>query len=513
MVSVYSLIAVALFLVPVIYILRHYDILFTASWKDQLELFVLDLNYYLAYYCIAINGIYLALLGLSFFHVREQEHLWQLKTDTFLFKKRMLPSVSIIAPAFNEEKTIIESANSLLNLKYPDYELIIVNDGSKDRTLEVLVEYFGLTRVDYVFDQKLRTKPVRGIYMNRSLPKLIVVDKENGGKADSLNAGINVAQKEYFCGIDADSLLESEALLRLASMALDQEAETPALGGNVLPVNGCVVERGKVARIGIPKNRLAVLQTLEYLRAFMAGRLGWAKLRSLLIISGAFGLFRRDRIIDIGGYLTRVERYGKDTVGEDMELVVRINRLMRELKHDYRVCYSFNANCWTEVPEDMGSLQRQRYRWHRGLIEILSFHRKMLFNPSYGKIGLIAMPYFLIFEAFGPLLEVEGYLAVVAAFFLGILNTQIAVLLFIANVLMGVLISLSALFIAERNLMYLKWRELAVLLFYAVVENFGPRQLISFWRTGATVNMLNKPNGWGKAERRGFAGAEAQISG
>ncbi len=505
MIGVYSIIVLAVALVPLMYLVRHSDLVLTASWRTQLEVLVIDFNYFLAYYCIAINSVYLLLLGISLLYVREQERLWKIKTDTFLFKKNMLPSVSIIAPAFNEEKTIIESANSLLNLKYPDYEVIIVNDGSKDRTLEVLIDYFDLARVDYVFEARLQTKPVRGVYMNRAIPKLIVVDKENGGKADSLNAGINVSRKEYFCGIDADSLLESDALLKLASMVIDQDVEVPALGGNVFPVNGCVVERGKVAEVRIPQNRLAILQTLEYLRAFMAGRLGWAKTGSLMIISGAFGLFRKQRIIDIGGYLTRTERYAKDTVGEDMELVVRINRLMREIGKRYRVCYSFNANCWTEVPEDVRSLKRQRYRWHRGLLEILSFHRKMIFNPSYGRVGLVAMPYFLIFEAFGPLIEAEGYLAVVAASVLNILNVKIAVLLFAANVLMGVVISLSALFIALRNLMYLRWKDIAVLIWYALAENFGPRQFMSVWRAAATVNMLKKPTGWGKAERRGFA--------
>ena len=270
-------------------------------------------------------------------NVNQQERLWRIKNSTFLFKKKMLPSISIIAPAYNEEKTIIESANSLLNLKYPDYELIIVNDGSKDKTLAVLIQYYDLIRVDHIFEYKLKTKHVRGIYMNRSIPKLIVVDKENGGKADSLNAGINISRKEYFCGIDADSLLEDDALLKLASLVLDEGVETPALGGNVFPVNGCAVERGQILNIQIPKKSLARFQTMEYIRTFMAGRLGWAKINSLLIISGAFGLFRKERVIRVGGYLTSRGKYAKDTVGEDMELIVRINRLMREIGLKYRI--------------------------------------------------------------------------------------------------------------------------------------------------------------------------------
>ena len=286
---------------------------------------------------------------------------------------------------------------------------------------------------------------------------------------------------------------------------LDEGVETPALGGNIFPVNGCAIERGQIVNIQIPKNSLARFQTIEYMRAFMAGRLGWAKINSLLIISGAFGLFRKERAIRVGGYLTSRGKYAKDTVGEDMELIVRINRQMREIGLKYRIRYAYNANCWTEVPEDLQSLKRQRYRWHRGLIEILTFHKRMLFNLRYGRIGLLAMPYFLIFEMFGPLIEIQGYLMVFIALIIGILNAEVALLLFISTILMGILISLSSLFIAEKDIKYFRWKDLVILLAYAILENFGPRQLFSLWRVGGTINMLKKPTGWGKPERKGFA--------
>lgn len=489
---------------PVLYSIRHYKILFSAPFLEQVKIFIIDFNYYLAFYSITINVIYLTLLVLSYFNVKKQLKLWRIKSVSLLFKHRILPSISILAPAYNEEKTIIESANSLLNLKYPDYELVIINDGSKDNTLQVLINYFDLTRVDYVLDYYLSTKPIRGIYMNRSIPKLFVVDKENGGKADSLNAGINISKKEYFCGIDADSLLEEDALLKLASLTLDEAIETPALGGNIFPINGCTIERGQIKNIQIPKNKLARFQTIEYIRAFMAGRLGWALMNSLLIISGAFGLFRKERVISVGGYLTSSGKYAKDTVGEDMELVVRICRLMRELGHKYRICYAFNANCWTEVPEDFNSLKKQRYRWHKGLIDILTFHKRVIFNPSYGRTGIIAMPYFVIFEMIGPIVEAFGYIMVVAAFLLGLMNVEIGLLLFISTILMGVLVSVSSLIIAEKDIKYFRLRDIILLLFYAIIENFGPRQLFSLWRVGGYFNMLKRPTGWDKPVRRGF---------
>ena len=499
------ILAASFLIVPVTYIIRHFDILTETPYLTLLEIFVLDFNFYIGYYAITINAIYLILLGLSYLSVRKQARMWEIKTDSFLFKKRILPSVSIIAPAFNEQKTIIESVNSLLNLKYPDYELIVVNDGSSDDTLNVLVRYFDLKRVDYLADIRITTKPIRSVYLNRSLPKLIVVDKMNGGKADSLNVGINIANKEYICGIDADSLLEDDALLKLASLTLDEKIETPALGGNILPINGCKVERGKIIEKRLPKNRLAKLQTMEYIRSFMAGRLGWSYINCLLIISGAFGLFRKERIINIGGYLTSSGIYHKDTVGEDMELVVRIAKKMKEEKQEFRILYAYNANCWTEVPEDLKSLKKQRYRWHRGLIEILTYHKNMISNPLYGKVGLIAMPYFSIFEMLGPLFEIQGYAMVVAAFFLGLLNIEIALLLFVSSVLMGILISTASLHIAEKNDNYFSTRELLLLILYATVENFGIRQYFNIWRFKGFTNMLKKPAGWQKLERKGFS--------
>jgi cellulose synthase/poly-beta-1,6-N-acetylglucosamine synthase-like glycosyltransferase len=494
---------IVLIIFPVVYLFRHYNILGTTITK-QLSIYALDMNYYLAAYFTIVNLFYFVLLSLSYNSAKKQNKMWALKNKSMLFKKKMLPSISIIAPAFNEEKSIIDSTNSLLNLKYPDYEVIIVNDGSNDGTLEKLKEFYKLKRVDYTFEYKLETKKVNGIYLNSSLPNLIVVDKVNGGKADSLNTGINISSKDYFCGIDADSLLEDEALLKLTSLSLDEKIETTAMGGNVFPINGCTVNRGQLTSIEIPKNKLARLQTLEYIRAFMAGRLGWASFNSLLIVSGAFGIFKKQRAIDVGGYLTSSGKYGKDTVGEDMELVVRIRRNMFEKKIKHKVSYSYNANCWTEIPEKFNSLKKQRYRWHRGLIDIITFHKKMLFNPQYGAVGTIALPYFFIFEMMGPFIELQGYIMVIVLLFLGLLNWGIVLMLFIATILMGVFISIMSLIIAEKNLKYLRYKELSILIFYAIIENFGPRQIMSLLRVFAYINVIKEPSQWNKFERKGF---------
>ena len=502
----YFLVFVLLFSFLAVYAIRHRELLMTMTLLEQLKVYVVDFNYYLIYYTTAVNGVYLFLLFCSFIGVTKQAKYWNLKKLPFLFRKKMLPSVSIIAPAFNEEATIIESANSLLNLRYPDYELIIVNDGSKDSTIQTLIQYFKLEKVDVRVDEKLKAMPIRGIYRNVSRPKLTVVDKENGGKADSLNTGINISSKDYFCGIDSDSLLETDALLKLTSLLLDEEVECPAMGGNIFPINGCAVDNGKLASLNIPDNHVAKLQTIEYIRAFMAGRVGWAQLNCLLIISGAFGLFKKDRIIEIGGYLTSSGKYNKDTVGEDMELVVRLNRHMLEQKQKFKIKYAYNANCWTEVPESFRVLKSQRDRWHRGLIDILTFHHELIGNPRYGRVGLIAMPYFFIFEMMGPLVEIQGYIMVALAAVLGLLNQEIALLLFASTILMGILISVSSLYLAEKESDYFSFKELAILVLYAFMENFGVRQLISLWRVTGYINSLKKPKGWGKMERKGFAG-------
>ncbi len=489
-------------LFPLIYLLKHSYMLSETSWGYLLKLYVIDFNYILVYYSTSINGIYILLLILSIAGVVKQKIFWEVKYKSFLFRDKMLPSISILAPAYNEQETIIESVNSLLNLEYPDYELIVVNDGSPDDTLNVLIDYFSLEKVDRVLNEALNTQPVRGIYANKNIAKLTVIDKTNGGKADALNVGINVACKDFFCGIDSDSLLEPDALVKLASHTLDTDYESVAMGGNVFPINGCTVHKGMLERKRIPGHPLARLQTIEYLRAFMAGRIGWSYINSLIIISGAFSLFRRSRIIEIGGYLTSSGRFHKDTVGEDMELVVRISKHMHEKNINYAVHYAYNANCWTEVPETLKVLSSQRDRWQRGLIDITNFHKKILFNRKYGRMGLVALPYFFIFEMIGPLIEIKGYLMVVAAALLGILSFKIAILLFCSSILMGMLISVMAIFISELEGKQFSLKGLLILMWYAVLENFGPRQYFSYWRAKGFFSAMKKPKGWGTMTRK-----------
>jgi cellulose synthase/poly-beta-1,6-N-acetylglucosamine synthase-like glycosyltransferase len=474
--------------------------------------FLTRFNAVFAAYAAALNLTYLLLLAFSIAGVRRQAAFGELLRLSFLFKEQVLPSVSIISPAFNEEASIVESVSSLLTLRYPDFEVIVVNYGSRDRTLARLIAHFQLERADLFVHRYLSTEKIRGIYASKRFPELLVVDKVNGGKADSLNAGINVARKEYFAGIDADSMLERDALLALAGKFLDSEEQVVAAGGNILPVNGCTVRLGDLVETRIPRRPVAGMQTIEYLRAFMAGRVGWATLKALLIISGAFGLFHRRRVVDAHGYLTRSEHYLKDTVGEDMELVVRLTRGLRENRVPFAVQYAHDANCWTEIPERMKVLNRQRDRWQRGLLDILCFHSRVIGNPRYGRMGLLGFPYFLLFEALGPWFEAEGYLALAASLALGAIGMPLFLLVFTATVLLGLLVSIISLGIAEHRRDYFPLRDKWTLLLYALLENFGFRQLMSLMRVRGFLSMLARVGGWGQMERRGLGpGAKTEI--
>ena len=490
---------------PLLYILASRETLAGSSLGAHCMRYLFDYTYFFAYYSLALNSSYILLLFSSFTNLFRQKALWKSRSVGYLFKRDVLPSVSILSPAFNEEKSVVENVRSLLNLQYPRFEVIVINDGSSDRTLDVLIENFGLRRQDEVFQTLLATQPVRGVYKNPAVPNLTIIDKMNGGKADSLNAGINWSSFEYICTIDADSLLEPESLTDIMYQTVTHDRETVAVGGNILPVNGCEVKSGNIRRVGLGRKPLVRFQTIEYFRAYLAGRLGWARTNGMLIISGAFGVFNRKRVLEIGGYLTGRGRYKKDTVGEDMELVVRLHKHMRKLKQPYHVGYAYNANCWTEIPESMRILYRQRDRWHRGLLEILLFHKTMIANPRFGPVGSLSIPYFIIFEIIGPFFELLGLIIFAVTAALGLLNLPLVLLLLVSVILLGIIISLASLVISENGIVYFSAGETLILLLFAVIENFGFRQIMSSIRVFSYVSFLFKEKGWGTMVRTGFS--------
>jgi cellulose synthase/poly-beta-1,6-N-acetylglucosamine synthase-like glycosyltransferase/FtsZ-interacting cell division protein YlmF len=410
------------------------------------------------------------------------------------------PPVSVLVPAYNEASGIVESVSSLLGLNYADFEVIVVNDGSTDDTLEQLVEAFALEPLDLVLQEDLETKRVNGAFHSRLHPQLLVVDKENGGKSDALNVGINASHCPLVCSIDADSILESDALLKAVRPIVHRPDLTIASGGIVRIANGARFEGGSLVHTGVPRSSLARFQIIEYLRAFLIGRAGWSRLRTLLIISGAFGVFRRDVLVEVGGYRT-------DTVGEDLELIVRLHRHMSDHDRPYRIEFIPDPVCWTEAPERLRVLARQRTRWQRGLYETLRFHRGMLFNPRYGRLGLVGLPYFFAFELLGPFIEALGL--VLLAFFAwqGVLNAEYATAVIALSLGIGVLISVTSLAFEEVAFhRFPRWRQSGRLLMYAVLENLGYRQMTAWWRLVGLWQGITGKASWGQMARSGRLG-------
>ncbi|MDQ3280712.1 MAG: glycosyltransferase [Acidobacteriota bacterium] len=463
-------------------------------------LFIRVFNYVeasLIVYVAAINVLYLMLMLIGFFALRRGRDTLSRADRDALLRSPLLPHVAVLAPAFNEAATCRESVRAMLGLRYPHHEVIVINDGSKDDTLQILIDEFRLYRSGRVASGELPHQPVRAIYESRDPIRLVVVDKENGGKADSLNAGINVARAPLVCAVDSDSLIEEDALLYVVKPFLD-DARTLASGGIIRVVNGCRVEGGRVVDVRAPSRPLPLFQAVEYLRAFLGGRVAFSFLNALAIISGAFGVFSRRAVVEAGGYLA-------STVGEDMELVARLHRIAREKRRDYRITFVPEPVCWTEVPDSLRVLRRQRNRWQRGTVDSLWLHRGMLFHPRYGIFGLFAWPYFLFFEMLGPAVELLGYVLTIVGVIFGLIAPHVALLFFIVSVLFGILLSTSAVALEElTQRRYPAPRDVARLFIAAIVENLGFRQLLTLWRTRGLIDGLRGKKGWGAMERRGF---------
>lgn len=454
-------------------------------------------------YFAALNGLYILFTLLAWNDVTRHLRRRRFDATDEAFASPLTPGISVLLSAYNEEVGIVESVRSLLSLRYPKLELVVVNDGSTDATLERLDEAFELAPVRKALRDGIVTKHVLGTYVSRRHPELVVIDKRDGGKADAINAGVNAARHPYVCAVDADALLEEDALLQVARPILDDPELVAATGGIVRIANGCTIDHGRVSQVGLPASRLATLQVVEYFRAFLIGRVGWSRLNALLIISGAFGLFHRGLVDEVGGWSTT-------TVGEDVELVVRLHRRLREQGRKYRIEFVPDPVCWTEAPEDLGALGRQRRRWHRGLAQTLWRHKRLVGNPRYGAFGLFALPYFVVFELLGPLIELVGPPATIAWWATGRLSTFLLVEFLIVAFLLGILLSVAALALEEFSFRrHPRGREVARLVAYAVVENIGYRQLNDLWRLYAFVELARGKHEWGPQPRRGIGRAVA----
>lgn len=473
-----------------------------AMFRD-LGSYLIAYQYVILLYFLLLAIIYSGIILYAFNQLRKNSivRLNDQDLENLLHTSNSRP-ISIIIPAFNESINILQTVISAQKCVYPEFEIIVVNDGSTDDTLQILVDHFSLVKIDKPIQKRLEYKVVNALYASSAYSNIFVVDKENGGKADALNAGLDVSKFPLFCAMDADSLLESDALMRMANHFL-YDKSIVASGGSVRVLNGCEVVSGTVTRIKAPTSIIERIQIAEYLRGFLAGRVVWDKMRSLLIISGAFGVFRKDLIHAIGGY--------RHTVGEDMDLVVRLHRYCVKSNMEYHVAFDPEPVCWTQVPADFKSILMQRNRWQRGLVSALWHSRGMFLNPRYGMVGFIAYPYFLFIEMLGPFIELTGYISVVFFFFLGWINWEFLVLFLTVAILWGGLLNVSA--VVFDNLITKRYESNIDIFKVALtcsLEFFGYRQIVDVERAIGTLFAWRTK--WGHPKRKPIVKDELALS-
>jgi len=467
---------------------------------------VLDFsNHLLFWYYLASNLAYLAMLIIALKTSALHQRRLHSRRLNWLKEAPLVPPITIIAPAHNEEASIRVSIRSLLELDYPEVEVIVVNDGSTDRTFEELREEFRLRSVRAVYVAEVKSAPVRGLYRSEADSKLIVIDKEPGGsKADAINAGLNAATSPYVCVVDADSVLEHDALMRIMVPVLDDPQRVVAVGGIVRVLNGSEIERGQLRRVRLPQKSIEAIQVIEYLRAFLIGREAWAQGNMLMIIAGAFGLFRTDLVRAVGGYRSR-------SIGEDLDLVARLHRHLREKGADYHIRFVPDPMCWTEVPSDLKSLGRQRARWQKGLLDVLWPNRDMLFRPRYGRIGWFALPYLWLFELFAPVVEIAGIATIILAACLGVLSREFFLQFLIFGYAFATVISIGSVLQEEVTYKrYNDWKDVVRLVSYCFFEHFPYRQLHMVWRLQGLWQYLRGDYEWKALKRKGLASAKVQ---
>ncbi|WNS81419.1 glycosyltransferase [Domibacillus sp. DTU_2020_1001157_1_SI_ALB_TIR_016] len=464
-----------------------------------MHIFFLVLSYAIIAYMLFSSLSYILLFGLAFRKVyRESELDPRETTEDIAGNERTFP-VSILVPAYNEEVGVVSTVRSLLALEYPEKEIIVIDDGSKDQTSARMIEEFQMTEVSFAVRAYLETAEIKTIYQSSIFPYIRLIKKANGGKADALNAGINLASYPYFCAIDGDSVLENDALLKTMKPIIESDGQIIVTGGSVRIANGSTISRSKVETINLPSHPVVLMQIIEYFRAFLIGRLALSRMNILLIVSGAFGVFHKERVIRAGGY-------NRKTVGEDMELVVRLHRLLREEKSKQRIEYIPDPVCWTEAPESLEVLRSQRIRWQRGLWETLWTHRKMIFNPAYGSIGLLSMPYFLLVELLGAVFELGGYFMIFGGFFFSLIDPKTAGILFLVTIFYGSFISALAVLLEEMTLhKYPKVSHLVRLYLWALTETFWYRPFMVIWRIQGIFAAFRKKHNWGNMKRKGIS--------
>jgi cellulose synthase/poly-beta-1,6-N-acetylglucosamine synthase-like glycosyltransferase len=463
-------------------------------------------NLVFLFYFIAANTVYTVLMCLSLYSVSLHAKFAAQQPYSDLADSPVTPPVTLLVPAFNEENAILHTVLSLMELNYPEKEIIVVDDGSTDATVERLIARFDLHRVDLIYREALKTNPVKAFYRNPEIPELLVITVEHGGKPAALNAGINIAHSPYFCTVDADSIIERDALLRLVAPVVQSSENTVVSGGVVRVANGCVIEHGRIKTMDLPQSWLERCQIVEYIRTFLFGRPGWNALNATFITSGAFCLLHKESVVAAGGF-------SGETVTEDIEMIAGLRRHFADTNRPFRIVFTSDPICWTEAPRSIKMLARQRRRWQLGLTQTVVKNFDMTFNPRFGTMGMLSMPFHAYLEALGCVVEALGTFLIPLSYFLGAMNLSMFLLFLFLAVGYGTLLSMASVVLEEVTLRrYPRMRHVLILMAYAVIENVGYRQLVTLFRAHGVLQYFIGKKRWEAVEHQGHAAQAARAA-
>jgi cellulose synthase/poly-beta-1,6-N-acetylglucosamine synthase-like glycosyltransferase len=459
---------------------------------------------FLIYFVIA-NLCYTVLMVVSWFEVWAHVKLASQKPHADLENSPVTPPVALIVPGHNEQDAIVQTVHSLLDLQYPEKEIIVVDDGSTDETLQRLIASFELRRMDLIFRQALPTGTPKALYCNPKISQLLVISAEHGGKARALNVGINMARSPYFCTVDADTIIERDALLRLMAPIMQSSQNTVVSGGVVRIANGCTLIKGRIAKMELPQSWLERCQIVEYTRTFMFGRPGWNAMNATFITSGAFCMLHKETVILAGGF-------SNDTVTEDIDMIACLRRSLTEAKRAYKIVFTTDPICWTEAPRTIKMLARQRRRWQLGLAQTVVKHGDMIFNPRFGTMGMLSMPFHVYLEAVGCLVEALGTFLIPIEFLLGLTSLPIFLVFLFLAVGYGTFLSMGSVVLEETTLRrYPRLRHALTLMTYSVIENLGYRQIVTLFRAHGVMQYLTGRRRWESVQHRGISQPQVAV--
>jgi cellulose synthase/poly-beta-1,6-N-acetylglucosamine synthase-like glycosyltransferase len=454
-------------------------------------------NLIILIYFIVANLVYTILMAISLYAVTLHSRFASHTSLADIADSPATPPITLIVPAFNEQDAVTSTVRALLNLEYPEKEIIVVDDGSTDETLSRLIAEFGLQRMDLIYRGRVPSKAPRAFFHNPATPGLLVLAKENGGKAEALNTGLNMCRTPFFCTVDADSIVERKALLRLMAPIMHSSANTIVSGGLVRIANGCVVVNGEVTEIGLPSTWLERCQVVEYIRTFLFGRPGWNFMKGNFITSGAFCLLHRESAILAGGFAS-------DTVTEDIDMIASLHTLYEKKGWKAEMVFTTDPVCWTECPKKFKMLARQRRRWQLGLVQTVYKHDKLIFNWKQGRLGWLSMPFHAYVEAFGSVVETLGLIILPLSFIIGAMPLSLFLLFVFLAVGYGTLLSVVSVLLAEATIRrYPKFSEMLTLVLYAFLENFGYRQAVSAVRAHGVMQALFGKKRWEVVTHKG----------